>query len=230
MSLSLTAAIARYGYFAVAVGAILEGETVLLAAGVAAHQGLLDLRLVMLIAALASTLGDQTYFQIGRRWGGRLLDRLPPLARRAPQVRALIARYHTALILGIRFMIGLRIAGPILMGWARVDPWRFTLLNAVGAAIWAVLVAGAGYGLGNAWASLADHPQGRVLLILLLLALAVLPCTAGDVPAGSRSRPAEAAPTEAAQRAALPFPSARSLHAATDAGRGHSGARALRMR
>ena len=34
MSLSLTAAIAHYGYFAVAVGAILEGETVLLAAGV----------------------------------------------------------------------------------------------------------------------------------------------------------------------------------------------------
>lgn len=174
MSLSLTAAIARYGYFAVAVGAILEGETVLLAAGVAAHQGLLDLRLVMLVAAVASTLGDQTYFQIGRRWGGRLLDRVPPLARRAPQVRALIARYHTSLILGIRFMIGLRIAGPILMGWARVDPWRFTVLNAVGAAIWAVLVAGAGYGLSNAWASLAHHPQGRALLILLLLALAAL--------------------------------------------------------
>ncbi len=174
MSLSLTATIAHYGYCAVAVGAILEGETVLLAAGVAAHHGLLDLRLVMLIAAIASTLGDQIYFQIGRRWGGRLLDRLPPLARRAPQVRALITRYHTALVLGIRFMIGLRIAGPMLMGWARVDPWRFAVLNAVGAALWAVLVAGTGYGLGNAWASLADHPQGRVLLILLLLALAGL--------------------------------------------------------
>jgi membrane protein DedA with SNARE-associated domain len=60
------------------------------------------------------------------------------------------------------------------MGWARVDPWRFTLLNAVGAAIWAVLVAGVGYGLGNAWASLADHPQGRALLILMLLALVAL--------------------------------------------------------
>lgn len=172
MSLSLTAVIARYGYFAVAVGAILEGETVLLAAGVAAHHGLLDLRIVMLVAAVASTLGDQAYFQIGRRWGGRLLDRFPPLARRAPQVRALITRYHTSLVLGIRFMIGLRIAGPILMGWARVDPWRFTVLNAVGAAIWAVLVAGAGYGLGNAWENLAVHPQGRAVLILMLLALA----------------------------------------------------------
>lgn len=174
MSLSLTAAVARYGYLAVAVGAILEGETVLLAAGVAAHHGLLDLRMVMLVAAVASTLGDQTYFQIGRRWGGRLLDRFPPLARRASQVRALITHYHTSLVLGIRFMIGLRIAGPILMGWARVDPWRFAGLNALGAVIWAVLVAGAGYGLGNAWENLAHHPQGRAVLILLLLALAGL--------------------------------------------------------
>jgi membrane protein DedA with SNARE-associated domain len=172
MSLSLTAAVARYGYFAVAVGAILEGESVLLAAGVAAHQGLLDLRLVMLVAAVASTLGDQTYFQIGRRWGGLLLDRFPPLARRAPQVRALITRYHTSLVLGIRFMIGLRIAGPLMMGWARVDPWRFAGLNALGAAVWAVLVASAGYGLSNAWASLADHPYGRAVLVLLLLLLA----------------------------------------------------------
>ena len=171
MNLSLAALIARYGYFAVAAGAILEGESVLLAAGVAAHQGLLDLRIVMLVAALSSTLGDQTYFQIGRRWGGLLLDRFPPLARRAPQVRTLLTRYHTSLILGIRFMIGLRIAGPLMMGWARVDPWRFAGLNALGAAVWAVLVAGMGYGLGNAWAGLADHPYGRALLVLLLLLL-----------------------------------------------------------
>jgi membrane protein DedA with SNARE-associated domain len=122
----------------------------------------------MLVAAIASTLGDQAYFHIAGAGAARCLDRLPPLARRAPQVRALITRYHKALVLGIRLMIGLRIAGPMLMGWARVDPWRFTLLNAVGAALWAVLVAGAGYGLGNAWASLADHPQGRVLLILFV--------------------------------------------------------------
>jgi membrane protein DedA with SNARE-associated domain len=174
MSLSLTAAVARYGYFAVAVGAILEGESVLLAAGVAAHQGLLDLRIVMVVAAIASTLGDQTYFQIGRRWGGLLLDRFPPLARRGPQVHTLLNRYHTSLILGIRFMIGLRIAGPLMMGWARVDPWRFAGLNTLGAVVWAVLVASVGYGLGNAWASLADHPYGRALLLLMLLALAGL--------------------------------------------------------
>lgn len=170
----LAALIARYGYLAVAIGALLEGESVLLAAGAAAHHGLLDLRAVILIAAVASTLGDQAWFQIGRRWGHVLLTRLPRLARRAPQIQALLDRHHARLILAVRFLIGLRIAGPVLMGWARIDPMRFAVLNAVAAGLWAVIVAGIGYGLGNAWSALAGHPRGRALLLLALAGAAVL--------------------------------------------------------
>ncbi|WP_448510501.1 DedA family protein [Immundisolibacter sp.] len=145
MSLVVSLLVARYGYAAVAVGALLEGETVLLAAGFAAHRGLLDLRLVMLIAALAGTLGDQIYFALGRRHGASLLRRLPRLAGQLPRVQALLERHHTGLIPAIRFMVGLRTAGPLLIGWAGVDPCRFTLLNMLGAAVWAVLVGGLGY-------------------------------------------------------------------------------------
>ena len=170
----LSALIVRYGYLAVAVGALLEGESVLLAAGAAAHHGLLDLRAVMLIAAVASTLGDQAWFQIGRRWGHALINRLPPLARRAPLMQALLDRHHARLILAIRFLIGLRIAGPILMGWARIDPRRFAVLNAIAACLWAITVAGIGYGLGNAWSALAAYPHGRALLLLALAGAAFL--------------------------------------------------------
>ena len=170
----LGALIVRYGYLAVAIGAVLEGESVLLAAGAAAHHGLLDLRAVMFIAAVASTLGDQAWFQIGRRWGHALINRLPPLARRAPLMQALLDRHHARLILAIRFLIGLRIAGPILMGWARIDPRRFAVLNAIAACLWAITVAGIGYGLGNAWTALAAYPYGRALLLLALAGAAFL--------------------------------------------------------
>jgi membrane protein DedA with SNARE-associated domain len=54
--------IEEYGYIAVFVGAFLEGETVLVLAGFAAHRGHLDLPRVITMAMFAGWLGDQLYF------------------------------------------------------------------------------------------------------------------------------------------------------------------------
>ena len=66
-----------YGYGALFLGTLLEGETVLILAGLMAHMGLMKLPLVILVALLGSFLGDQFYFFLGRRKGGALLDRHP---------------------------------------------------------------------------------------------------------------------------------------------------------
>jgi len=57
--MSISSLIEHYGYAAVFAGSFAEGESVLLAAGFAAHRGLLELPLVMLAAFVAGTLGDQ---------------------------------------------------------------------------------------------------------------------------------------------------------------------------
>lgn len=44
----------------------------------------------------------------------------------------------------MRFLYGLRLAGPIVIGSSGVTLLRFAALNMIGAAIWAVLVTGAG--------------------------------------------------------------------------------------
>ena len=51
-------------------------------------------------------------------------------------------------ILGVRFLYGLRIAGPVILGSSKVPVLRFAVLNAIGAAVWAALIAGAGYLFG----------------------------------------------------------------------------------
>lgn len=139
----------QYGYIAVFIGTFLEGETVLLFAGFAAHRGLMKLPEVMLLAFIASTLGDQFFFFLGRLYGDRLFTKYPALRKQVPRVENLLATHHTPLILSIRFMYGLRVAGPIIMGAMNISPLRFCILNVIGAAIWAVLVAWAGYQFGN---------------------------------------------------------------------------------
>ncbi len=147
--MTLTSLIADYGYVAVFIGTCLEGETVLLLAGFAAHRGLLRLPDVMAIAFVASTLGDQCFYWIGRRYGEPLFARFPALGRQVPRIRDLLARYHAPLILSIRFLYGLRMAGPMAMGALHVPALRFAVLNMAGAAFWAVLVAWLGYQFGN---------------------------------------------------------------------------------
>jgi membrane protein DedA with SNARE-associated domain len=139
----------QYGYYAVFIGTFLEGETVLLFSGFAAHRGLLQLQYVILLAFLASTLGDQLFFILGRVYGKRLLSRYPSLEKQLPRIELLLAKYHSPLILGIRFMYGLRIAGPVIMGTLKVSPLRFAALNLIGAAVWASLIAWLGYQFGN---------------------------------------------------------------------------------
>ena len=139
-----------YGYLAVFIGAFLEGETILALAGLAAHRGYLDFWLVVMTAMIAGFLGDQCYFFLGRYKGAAILTRFPNWQERAHKFDAMLARWHAPLIIGIRFMYGFRIAGPIMLGMGRVSAWKFVIYNFIGAAIWAPLIAGLGYLFGSA--------------------------------------------------------------------------------
>ncbi len=170
--MTLTALIASYGYYALFVGTFLEGETVLIAAGFAAHRGLLNLSWVIAIAFIASTLGDQLAFLLGRRHGERLMQRFPILRRKAPIVQAMLDRYHVPLILGVRFLYGMRIAGPFVIGMSNIPFLVFASLNMAGALIWALVVASAGYYFGMAlemWFSDLQQFEETVLVIILVV-------------------------------------------------------------
>ena len=155
--LDLPGLIDSYGYLAVLIGAFLEGETILALAGLAAYRDYLDLRWVVLVALLAGFLGDQFYFFLGRYRGAEMLAKHPNWQARAHKFDQLLARWHAPLIIGIRFMYGFRIVGPIMLGMGRVAAWKFVVYNFVGAAIWAPLIAGIGYFFGGAIEASIGH-------------------------------------------------------------------------
>lgn len=181
-TVTLTELIQSYGYIAVFVGTFLEGETILLLAGFAAHRGYLSLPGVMAIACLASFMGDQFYFFLGRRYGNRLTGRFPGLNKRVERFRRLLDLYHVPVILSLRFLYGLRIAGPIALGMTEVSWLRYLILNLLGAVVWAILIAGLGYVFGNAmtlllgelrqyegWAFLALLTGGSMLWLVHII-------------------------------------------------------------
>lgn len=174
--MDLATLIAHYGLITVLVGSLLEGETVLLLAGYAAHRGYLDFAAVVGVAMLGAVIGDQTGFVLGRRQGARLIAHRPWLGDKIRRAGVLVERHPVKILLAMRFAWGLRTALPIAIGMSRISWQRFLLLNLLSALLWAPLIAGTGYYFG---ALLARHVNGlhRVehwgMLAILILALSV---------------------------------------------------------
>lgn len=148
--MTVEALIQHYGYAAVLVGTFLEGETILVLGGFAAHRGYLGLPWVLLAAFAGTLFGDQLYFLLGRKYSAALLRRRPTWVRRIAQARRLIDRHRILVILAFRFLYGLRTVTPFAVGMSEVTFRQFLFLNAVGALAWTVVIGGAGYLFGQA--------------------------------------------------------------------------------
>jgi len=167
--------IQQYGYAAVALGAFLEGETVLILAAVSAHLGYLKLPLVIVVAAIGAFLGDNLYFFAGRCYGPRLMQRFPTLGKAVPRVDRFVGRWHALAVILLRFTYGLRIAGPIVLGAGRMGTLTFVLANAAGALLWALVLSALGWAFGHAATRMlgnvakAEHIAIGVVIGVILL-------------------------------------------------------------
>jgi membrane protein DedA with SNARE-associated domain len=168
-SMTLVTLIETHGYWVLAIGCLLEGETVLVLAGFAAHRGYLDPFVVFGLATTMGFFGDQFYFWLGRHHGPAVLARWPSVARQSGQLDKLLLRYHAGVIIGIRFAYGLRIAGPVLMGMSLISAYRFVFFNALGALLWAALIGSLGWVFGHA----AEVALGDIRNLEFWLLLAV---------------------------------------------------------
>ena len=84
------------------------------------------------------------------------------MAAKNDRIQGLIARYQAAVIIGVRFAYGLRIAGPVLIGMSSVSGYRFTLLYALSAVLWACLIAGIVWVFGHAAEVLLGEPSAHL--------------------------------------------------------------------
>lgn len=173
--LDLNALIAVYGYWVIFIGCLLEGETVLILGGMAAHQGTLQWLHVIGWATLGGIFGDQLLFWTGRYSGGRLLPRLKRHQSAIKRVEGLIQRYPTTSVFAVRFLYGMRLVGPMVIGASGLSPWRFALINMLGAAAWATLFVSAGYWAGEALEHfLGDLKPYRLPILIAVVTLVIL--------------------------------------------------------
>jgi len=169
--MSLEELVSSYGYPAIIVGTFFEGETILVLGGFSAHRGFLELPWVILCAFIGGFLGDQTWFHLGRIKGGKLLQKRPHWQAKSGKVLELLHRHQVWLILGFRFLYGVRTVTPFLVGAAGISPLRFFYLNLIGALTWATVVGVLGYSFGAAFEALLPDIKHYELLFFVALAV-----------------------------------------------------------
>lgn len=147
--MSLERIITQFGYPALIVGLLLEGETVLVLAAFMAHRGYLKLPLVILIGFLVTFASDQFFFWLGRTQGNQFIEKKPEWKPKVEKARSFLGRNTTLLFIGFRFMYGLRTVMPFVFGISKFDPRRFAFLNFIGAFLWALIFGIAGYMFGQ---------------------------------------------------------------------------------
>jgi membrane protein DedA with SNARE-associated domain len=163
--------IIHYGYWALFIGTFLEGETILIVAGFLAFDGYLKLPWVILSAFLGTFAGDQTFFFLGRIKGISFLERHKTWKRKSERTFALLQRHQVLIILGFRFIYGIRNVTPFVIGASGLRPLRFFVLNFLGALTWAFSFAFLGYGLGTLTESIFNKVHKYEMLILEILLL-----------------------------------------------------------
>jgi len=165
----------NYGYLAVFFGTLAEGETILVVAGFLAHRGYMELPGVWLAAFLGTLCSDQLFYYLGRRRGTDFIARRPAWRARSQRVFDLLHRHQIWVILGFRFLYGVRTLTPLVIGASRVPPLRFLALNAVGGAVWAVVIGTLGYLIGNAVeTALGEVRRYEVAVLLAIVTAGVL--------------------------------------------------------
>lgn len=145
-------------------GIPLPGGTALLAAGVLAADGRLDVAIIVLIGICATIVGANASYAVGHHFGSKLLTAPGPFATQRLRVlnvgQPVAKRYGwIAVLLNPSFPVVPNYA-PLMAGTLRMVWGRFLLWSSIGNAIWVLIYVIPGYLIGV----LAGTAQGLLII------------------------------------------------------------------
>jgi membrane-associated protein len=159
-----------YSYVAVfvlvtldAVIPIFPGETTLNAASTAAAQGTLELLPVIVMGALGAIVGDSALFWLARLYSRKIQPQVDR-ARTNTQVRQALDIMESSapvLIVGGRYVPGMRFVVNATMGLSTMPYRRFLPWSVLSGVLWSVYTCVLAYNIGLA---LADFPLASVVI------------------------------------------------------------------
>ena len=200
--------IVTYGYLAVYIGSIFDGEVFILLASFFAHAGYFSIPKLFVVVLAGALTGDITWFLLGRYKGQQIIRRFPRFYKFAKDSSSFAWKKPILVSFATRFLYGFRHVVSFSLGLMSDVPFRkFLMANFIGAVLWASVVGSVSY----FFADLIDRYLGRIhkyelgVLAIVVLALIAVNLIAKfvDEMVTKAVSPAEDNPPEALESAIL---------------------------
>ncbi len=160
------------------LGIPLPAAPVLLAVGALAAHGRVSIALALLALSVAALAADLAWYELGRRHGSSVLERLYRCSSRPEECRrraaAVFARHGARSMLVAKFLPGLTTILPPLAGVFAVGRVRFVLYDLAGVQLWALTWLTVGYFFSDGIALIADRVSALGHLLGLVVVVAAL--------------------------------------------------------
>ncbi len=166
--------IRQYGYIAVFLGSLVEGESVILTASAMAAAGHMNIYLIMLVAFFGTLIADQFLYFLGRRYGHQILVKYPKLFKKSDKAFDLLKRYDVWFIIACRFIYGIRVTSSVVIGISGLPPKRYSPLNMLSAMIWTLVSCLGGYWIGDTFLKFLHKMVAYQKWIFICAALGVV--------------------------------------------------------
>ena len=185
MSPHMQELLSTYGYWLMLFGALIEGEIFLIAGGVAAHNGVFHPIGLIALAIVGSLIHDHIFFYVGRftrfeviLWSyKKKLSSYRRFKKKINKGLNLFDKYGVVLIIGFRFMYGLRTIVPTIIGLSPITKLRFFILDFIGATLWSTIFVSVGYYFGGAVTNMFKKIHDKLNIswpLLILIAIAFI--------------------------------------------------------
>ncbi len=159
------------------LGFFMPSEALVFLGGFLASQGVLDLKLLIPLVAVAAVLGDSIGYELGRLlqkpWFLRYGRRLGLREEHWQRIEDFFRRHGGKTVFLARFSAFFRILVPFFAGAARLNYLRFLFFNILGGVAWAAGSVSIGYLAGKSWREV-EHWIGRSALIVAIVIVAVI--------------------------------------------------------
>ncbi|HEX8095088.1 DedA family protein [Jatrophihabitans sp.] len=165
-----------FGEAALFFGFLLPGETAVIIGGVLAYQHSVSLTVMAMVVVAAAILGDSVGYEVGKRYGGRLLGSRV-FAKHQEAIangqRSLRNYGGRAVFLG-RFTAFLRAVMPGMAGASRMPYRKFLIFNALGGITWGLGFTMLGYLAGASYHKLENYAGKVSQAILIVVVIGVV--------------------------------------------------------
>ena len=159
------------------LGFFLPGDTLVIAAGIYAHEGKLSILSVIIVAGLAAIAGDSVAYYIGRKLGPSVFKNKDSIIFRPDHVakaEAFYEKYGAKTLLIAHYLPVIRTFTPLLAGVAKMPYHRFLTFDIIGDVVWAVSISLVGYFIGSRIPHVDTYIIGGLGVVILITVLPTL--------------------------------------------------------